>query len=714
MLPEFSLNITSTMRSDPVEGTMQYQYRPFYNLHNRNPKAGEKPLEKLRIKVANSGIDIKSAVDLSVEESYDGSSNIIINDRSNAPKLINSRFYLTDSTRYKIGDRKGNVDTNIYTEENFVSETSLVKTVNSLVKVEFEGLSEGGKMPVGNYTFYFKLADSDGNESDFIAESGRIVAHIGNINRPHHIRGGQVNEDSGKTINLILKNLDLAYTYINVYYTRTTGTSELSETVVSKIVGNFKIKGLDTPINITGYEEHLDISIDEINTQYTNFDDVKSITNCQNITFAGNVSKNYDLFRVLENHSLYITPEIVNDETIGELDEEYNDRFDRVNGFEYYNTKNIYSKLGYWDEEIYRFGIVYVLNDYTLTPVFNIRGTKELTPGIVWQDRLLYGQNIANKNFNIQDDYIIEGTSGLENSKGVVKIKHSKVKGKTNDIFGNVDGIKPIGIRFKFNSNVVNSLGGLGELTKGFFIVRQPRIPTILAQSVGISTTKHGNLPLIKGKNSYLMESFLSHDIKKKPYLGRSLINLKDSNIIKNALLCPEADLRTEIFNSYFNSSAYSLKEWNYQPVNKYFSRVKNTDQYSLGTLKPASTNNTFNTDISLLLIEPEISLIKNRDQKFSSLAGSPIMPENAIDVIYGDYNDPKVNIQNMDNYNYSASKVRGIFNTYIGTNSDNIKQGTYYNIYQQGYDFETYWKDYFKIRFNDSTAYHPIGDRTL
>jgi hypothetical protein len=41
---------------------------------------------------------------------------------------------------------------------------------------------------------------------------------------------------------------------------------------------------------------------------------------------------------------------------------------------EYYNTKNIYYNVGYWNEEFYRLGIVYIFNDNTKSPVYNILG----------------------------------------------------------------------------------------------------------------------------------------------------------------------------------------------------------------------------------------------------------------------------------------------------------------------------------------------------
>jgi len=36
--------------------------------------------------------------------------------------------------------------------------------------------------------------------------------------------------------------------------------------------------------------------------------------------------------------------------------------------------KNVYYRVGYWPDEFYRFGIVYIFDDDSLSPVFNILG----------------------------------------------------------------------------------------------------------------------------------------------------------------------------------------------------------------------------------------------------------------------------------------------------------------------------------------------------
>lgn len=345
-IPKIKLNIKTYIYTTPDDGKLIYEYRPFHN-QKMGGFVGEADLTSLTLDADKAEISIDRPIELNLEESYDGSVNVIVNDRVNPLKIVNSRFYLIDSNNYKIGDRKGNLDTNIYTEKNFKVEANLVKSVQSVIGLDFLGLLENGNMKVGNYTFYFKLSDSDGNESDFIAESGKVVCHIGNISKPRFIRGGQMGENSGKSVRFRLKNIDLAYNYIHVYYTRSTGDSGQEITTAHKIEERFKISGIDTEIAISGYEEHTDVSLEDINVRYSEFNSVKTTTNCQNITFAGGVSNEYEVYKMLEKLSLFITPSIVSDKEIGNLAHNYKEKFNEHGGYEYYNVDNIYYKLGY-------------------------------------------------------------------------------------------------------------------------------------------------------------------------------------------------------------------------------------------------------------------------------------------------------------------------------------------------------------------------------
>ena len=710
-LPIINININNTLYGPPENGELIYKYSAFQNLKKLNTITGNTDLFPLRLSVQQAELNIDEPLELTTEVAYDGSVNLIVNDKKNPPKLINSRFYLTDSNSYNIADRKGNLDTNIYTEENFSTEASLIKAVKTIVSVDFLGTFSGGKLPVGNYTFYFKLADSDGNESDFIAESGKVVCFIGDINQPRSIRGGQLNENSNKLIKFRLNNLDLAYDYINVYYTRSSGDGDSAVVTTHKIIDKFKIDKLNTEISITGYEDHEELSLDDINVRYTSFNSVKSLTTCQNIAFSGNIINEYSLFETLEKYSLFITPKLVTEDDIGNLSSNYYELYPNT-GYEYYNSSNIYYKLGLWDEEIYRYGIVYILNDFTLSPEFNIRGIKELNSDTTFN----IPANAIDKDLNFQEDYIIEGTQD-HNAKGVFKINNSD-----KNTFNQDSQIKPIGLKFNFEGNVVNGTAlnkGLRELTKGFFIVRQERIPTVLAQSVGIGTASKSYTPVIKGTTSTLVrawlgESFLKKDENNKPKLESDIFTIND--VKNNALLCPEASLRAPIFNSIFNSSEYKLKPFKYQPKSKYFYDRNNTGiHFSLDGLSSEESYGTINT--SLILIEPGIDLIKNDQFKFSSRAGNPEIVYKHSDPILGDYEDLSTNGNKLVNdtvdFNNSTSKLRGEFNTYIGCSTQDLTAGTYYNIYSKDYDFEGQWKNYFKLRYNDSSPFMPVGDRT-
>ena len=62
---------------------------------------------------------------------------------------------------------------------------------------------------------------------------------------------------------------------------------------------------------------------------------------------------------------------------------------------------------------------------------------------------------ISVSKIEVQEDNIIEKSGGLENNKGVFKIEHSEnSQNKSYNLYSS-SGIRPLGIRFKFNSDVL-------------------------------------------------------------------------------------------------------------------------------------------------------------------------------------------------------------------------------------------------------------------
>jgi len=147
---------------------------------------------------------------------------------------------------------------------------------------------------------------------------------------------------------------------------------------------------------------------------------------------------------------------------------------------EYYNTQNIYNNVGYWDESIYRFGVVYILNDSSLSPVFNIRGihtlpTKNdlLSAYSTTSLRTLFDEE--NKRIYIKSDentFILENSiKELENSKGVCGIDYKYADEDTKD--------KVLSIGLYIDNTILSYLKEVLKI-KGLFLVRQKRMPTLL------------------------------------------------------------------------------------------------------------------------------------------------------------------------------------------------------------------------------------------
>mgnify|MGYP006986343093 FL=1 len=115
--------------------------------------------------------------------------------------------------------------------------------------------------------------------------------------------------------------------------------------------------------------------------------------------------------------------------TIGQVDYNYVDDSSLINSYEYYNTKNIYYNVGYWDNEIYRLGVVYIMSDNSLSEVFNIRGGNNIknindytTDNPEINPVTLYDDNGNRQYITIDENTnCLHGGKLLENSKGVVR-----------------------------------------------------------------------------------------------------------------------------------------------------------------------------------------------------------------------------------------------------------------------------------------------------
>mgnify|MGYP003186119029 FL=1 len=697
------------------KGKIVYEYNPFRNLRlsQSMDSSGLRPGEPGYNSEDENLLEPGTLVDMDTEllnfslnhpvsmiaqPSYDGSVNLVLNDNYSKPKLINSRFTVRENNTYEIIDRVGNNDVNLYDESQFDSDTSLYKRVTSIPTIEFLGITYNGVMPVGNYTFYFKLSDLDGNETDFVGESGMVSCYIGNLNSPSSIRGGTRDESSGKEVLFQLTNVDTSYDYVKVYYTRNSSAVDGQRIVsAARIEQKYPVVNGISNINVTGNEQITEIPITDINTKYFVVDRAKAQAACQNMLFLGNVSKPDMLYSDLQDLSLRILPYYISNKArdfIGSTDFAYADDSSSDNKYEYYNVFNIYNRTGYWNEEIYRLGIVYIMPDDTLSPVFNIRGRdgipsdKELSDllNIYSDDNYSIEVDGERKHIKYDENTYLLNTGSLENVKGVVRIKD------TSGVL-NVYGIG-VGIPTQV-------LEYLSNKVKGFFLVRQKRIPTILCQALTMGFDKCSNLPLIKYNNNYIIESFLnSSGYLTQEYLQRLItVGYNTSN---ETAICPEYELRQSYFNNLFTGTDFPVRAATVQTNKMLYRNPYNDRQYYLDSPSVKSNNSQYST-VQVTGIPDNTPIVKSESNNtFRARAG---------EAEEGWKFRTIERKSDLDIDNGANRAIRGVFGSYIGISKYNGDANTIINIYVPGYN-EGQMSAYFKIRYEDASAYYAVSDR--
>lgn len=471
--------------------------------------------------------NIEHPVNIVPQYSYDGSVNLILNDGINPPRLINSRFSTTGMNTYEIIDRKGNNDTNIYDEGNqFDIDTSLYKRVTSIPKLSYNGTSSGGNLKIGNYHFYIKYSDADGNETDFVAESGLVSVFIG-FGAPNSLTTGTKNENSFKTVNLYISNIDPSYDYLYVYYSRYTAEQgENFNTEYIKIDKKFVVSNDGTcNISINGFEPTIPITSADINDSFEIVDAAKAQTVCQNMLLLGNVHKPEIPYKELFDLSLHFLPYLKDKDYECKFDQDYNIN---TSSFGYWDSQYIYNYVGYWNNEYYRLGVVYILPNGELTPVFNIRGCSNVSEYDKNKTELYSNINIYKNNernyiqynestYLINPDKDSTSTAQNENVKGVIKL----VSDKDTNIIHSLD--------IRINDKAMQELK---KYIKGFFFVRQTRIPTILAQGITLGLDQNSYTPTIPTAGGLLEQ--LSGSLN-KTYVTTEDIN--DVNYISEGFL---------------------------------------------------------------------------------------------------------------------------------------------------------------------------------
>lgn len=683
-------------------GNIVYEYNPLrnYRLSSDTVINGELVEAGSIVDLDTDGFNfsLNNPLEIDAQSSYDGSVNLIFNDNRNIPRLVNSRFSVLQNNTYEVVDRIGNNDTNLYDSEQFDLDTSLYKRVNTIPTITFNSVLPSGNLKVGNYVIYIKYADADGNETDFVGESGIISCFIGGDRDPFSIDGGFRDQLASKSISLTVSDIDSSYDYIKVYYTRSTSDVDSNRVVTAhEIDRKFPVRNNSCNVIITGSEETKDIPVSDINIQYSIIDKAKSQTVCQNMLFLGNSCKPDMMYKDLSDISLRLLPYLIESDSerfIGKTSYDYSDLSDQSYSHEYYNTLNIYNKVGYWNEEIYRFGVVYIMKDGSLSPVYNIRGKngipkfEELQSAYLQSDLWKYENNEKVRNYIPIDEstFDVSGTSYLENAKGVLRINTDS------------DSRKVYGIGIAIPTEVSEYLNTLAQ---GLFIVRQKRIPTILAQAYVMPRDLEAEVPLINYGGSYIAERFLDNDRKlNESYLPRlyTISDMARVNRSAKVAICPEYDVRQSYFNHLFTGTEYVVRKADIQPSMTTLSRDIYNDRHYYVDNYYGRREEQFSR-AKIIGVGNNVPIAAVEDYNFRGRAGEA---EEGFRFRY---------IESKNKEKEATNLIRGAYSPYLGIIGDQVTIGSIINIYIPGYS-EAQMSTYFNTRYEDNSPYYSVSSR--
>lgn len=683
-------------------GNIVYEYNPLrnYRLSSDTVINGELVEAGSIVDLDTDGFNfsLNNPLEIDAQSSYDGSVNLIFNDNRNIPRLVNSRFSVLQNNTYEVVDRIGNNDTNLYDSEQFDLDTSLYKRVNTIPTITFNSVLPSGNLKVGNYVIYIKYADADGNETDFVGESGIISCFIGGDRDPFSTDGGFRDQLASKSISLTVSDIDSSYDYIKVYYTRSTSDVDSNRVVTAhEIDRKFPVRNNSCNVIITGSEETKDIPVSDINIQYSIIDKAKSQTVCQNMLFLGNSCKPDMMYKDLSDISLRLLPYLIESDSerfIGKTSYDYSDLSDQSYSHEYYNTLNIYNKVGYWNEEIYRFGVVYIMKDGSLSPVYNIRGKngipkfEELQSAYLQSDLWKYENNEKVRNYIPIDEstFDVSGTSYLENAKGVLRINTDS------------DSRKVYGIGIAIPTEVSEYLN---TLVQGLFIVRQKRIPTILAQAYVMPRDLEAEVPLINYGGSYIAERFLDNDRKlNESYLPRlyTISDMARVNRSAKVAICPEYDVRQSYFNHLFTGTEYVVRKADIQPSMTTLSRDIYNDRHYYVDNYYGRREEQFSR-AKIIGVGDNVPIAAVEDYNFRGRAGEA---EEGFRFRY---------IESKNKEKEATNLIRGAYSPYLGIIGDQVTIGSIINIYIPGYS-EAQMSTYFNTRYEDNSPYYSVSSR--
>ena len=306
------------------------------------------------------GITRDKLIEVFAKQSYDGSVDLYICNGLSPNVVINT----------------GINQLGFHTERKYVTLSDaptfqLQKLTSTIPQVNHEILNTGNLKP-GTYYFYLRYEDESLNSTPFIKEYGPIVIHSGS--KTNNSAVGVANENNAKlskSIKLSITNADIRYNKISVgvvFYYGSNGIVSRDNYLIDK---SYTLKNNSVTIVFTGDNGIRSLLVEEIISDNLQYNISETHLQFENRYYGANWKGKELNYNILREFAKRIIPYAV-------LDTE--DNFDKV-----YDSSN--RKHEYMENEIYPFGVSFLIEGRYKTPVFPIYGWYEGVNDITYLSR---------------------------------------------------------------------------------------------------------------------------------------------------------------------------------------------------------------------------------------------------------------------------------------------------------------------------------------
>lgn len=279
-----------------------------------------------------------------------------------------------------------------YNDKWDVNKFDLIKTYKKIPRFDNVEVTENGSIKPGSYSFAIQYLDDNLNTTNWVTTSNPIVIFNDQLNNNYSkIRGSRnINTHimsygvTSKSITLTMSNFDTNYPYYRIAVIQANAMTGIANNVlISEIISTnesiFTYTGNDTSLT-TGSLNDIAINKEEIETASC----IEQLSN--RLLLANGSGKDVD-YTSFQKYASKISSHLTTKKVyLNSITSKGNPK----------NPTSTFDSVGYMPGEVYSFGIVYIFDDGTESPVFHIpgRNKNESRPLIdEFNDNLDYYEN---------------------------------------------------------------------------------------------------------------------------------------------------------------------------------------------------------------------------------------------------------------------------------------------------------------------------------